>query len=99
VNEQAVIGISRTTQTNFLIWMGEEGVAVGLKIASKFLYGIQEKQIRRNIEQQSMRDYEDLSFCLPHVRTLKDKFRTARQSYPTIKGSRELCYLLVGFVR
>jgi hypothetical protein len=46
-----------------------------------------------------MRDYEDLSFCLPHVRTLKDKFRTARQSYPTIKGSRELCYLLVGFVR
>jgi hypothetical protein len=45
VNEQAVIGISRTTQTNFLIWMGEEGVAVGLKISSKFLYGIQEKQI------------------------------------------------------
>lgn len=99
MDELHLVGISHTTQTNFLKWLGEEGVSVGLERATKLLHELHHVQIRDNVEKQSMIDYNVFFFCLPHVRSLKDKFRAARQSFPMIKGSRELCELLVGCAR
>ncbi|KAJ5983565.1 hypothetical protein N7481_005664 [Penicillium waksmanii] len=66
MEELDLIGISHTTQTNFLKWLGEEGVSVSLERATKLLHGIFHEQIRANVEKQGMRDYDVFFFCLPH---------------------------------
>lgn len=99
MNELNTVGISQAAQTNFIKWLSEEGVSDGLERTAKLLHGTYGDQISGTIEKLGMRDYEAFSFCLPHVHSLKNKFRAARHLSPMIKASPELCELLVGCAR
>lgn len=97
------IGISSATQIHFLRWIGVDGGDVSLQAAveraTNLLHAIHQKQIYDNFEQLPLEEYYSFFEYLPHVRSLKDKFKAARLADPTLRGSRELCHLLTGFAR